>query len=90
MNIIEMTLASDVKPNDKVPGTFVTITRKLFSEYIDVRILTGDGEKKHFVNADCDEDIYSMAECIQFHMDGCKSTKSMIYDYKRILDYFTV
>jgi hypothetical protein len=29
-----------------------------------------------------------MAECIQFHLDGCRGTHSMIYDFFRYIIFF--
>lgn len=42
----------------------------------------------HHVSKNDKEDQFSMAECIQFHLDGCRGTHSMIYDYFRYLIFF--
>ena len=44
--------------------------------------------RKHYVNADCEDDIFSMAECLQFHLDGVRGTNSMIHDVYRELQRF--
>ena len=68
-------------------GNYATATRKRDSQYIEVTMLTPgmpDG-REHHVLADSEEDIYSMAECLQFELDNCQGTNSMIHDYYREL-----
>jgi len=69
------------------PGHYATAVRKRESDQIDVTILTPDtpGGRQHHVQADCREDIFSMAECLQHQLDGCRGTNSMIHDYYREL-----
>jgi len=69
------------------PGRYATAVRKRRSDSIEVTILTPefpDG-REHSVLADCKEDIFSMAECLQHHLDGRRGTNSMIHDYYREL-----
>jgi hypothetical protein len=71
-------------------GHYATITRRSGSDYIEVQILTPelpDG-KMHSVDADSREDAMSMAECLIFHLEGCRGTNSMIHDYYRELERF--
>lgn len=71
-------------------GHYATITRKRGSDRIEVTILIPslpDG-RVHHVQADCQEDLWSMAQCLQFHLDGSKGTNSMIHDYHRELQRF--
>lgn len=71
-------------------GHYATITRKIGSDQIEVTILTPtkpDG-RVHKVQTDCEEDIWSMAECLQYHLDGDRGTDSMIQDYYRELQRF--
>ncbi len=72
------------------PGNYATITRKTGSDQIEVSILTPEfpNGKKHTVQADCHEDVWSMAECLQYHLDGAQGTNSMIQDYYRELSRF--
>lgn len=72
------------------PGHYATITRKTGSDQIEVTMLTPEfpNGKKHMVQADCQEDVWSMAECLQYHLDGVKGTNSMIHDYHRELSRF--
>ena len=95
MRITSMELAgsSNTTLGDGTPGlprAFARISRRDTdaSSYIDVTILTPDGERKHSVHADCEEDIWSMAECLQRHLDGHVGTKSEINDYYRELQRF--
>jgi hypothetical protein len=67
------------------PGCYATIERKQGSDYIHVALLTRGNPDgfDHYVMADCDEDIWSMAECMQIALDGQRGTNSMIHDYYR-------
>ena len=71
-------------------GRHASITRKRDSEFIEVTIYAPtmpDGLIK-YVMADCDEDIWSMAECLQETLDGQRGTNSMIHDYYRQIQTF--
>jgi len=50
---------------------------------IAVTLLTPDmpNGREHLVDATCEEDIRSMAECLQFHLDGYRGTGSDIREY---------
>jgi len=90
---IELAGSSDTTLGDGtsgLPRAFARISRRDTADnsYIDVTILTPGGERKHSVHADCDEDIWSMAECLQRHLDGHVGTNSMIHDYYRELQRF--
>jgi len=90
---IELAGSSKTTLHDGQPGlprAFARISRRDTdaSSYIDVTILTPGGERKHSVHADCDEDVWSMAECLQRHLDGHVGTNSMIHDYYRELQRF--
>ena len=88
MKIIEMKLAGRSNKGD-VPEYFATIHRVPGNDYLTVTIIGPDSEKEHVVEVDSPEDVYSVAECLQYHLDGCKGTNSMIHDYYRILENFT-
>lgn len=65
------------------PGHYATITRKRGSDLIEVTILTPampEG-RTHHVQADCEEDLWSMAECLQEQLDGVRGTNGDIYAY---------
>ena len=85
MNIIEMKLAGRMNKGD-VPKHFASIHRVPGNDTITVNLINVDGEREHFVEANNPDDVYSMAECLQFHLDGCKGTNSMVHDYYRILE----
>jgi len=75
---------------DAGKGHYATITRRAGSEHIAVTILTPsqpDG-RIHHVQADSEDDVWSMAECLQQQLDGVRGTNSMIHDYLRELQRF--
>ena len=87
MRITEMKLAGRLN-KQKLPEYFATIHRVPSNDYITVTIIGPDSEREHIVEADSPEDVFSMAECLQYHLDGCKGTNSMVHDYYRILENF--
>ena len=58
--------------------------------YIIVEIRDAEGElvNMHLVSRDDRDDQFSMCECMQYILDGCKGTNSMIHDYFRIIQMF--
>jgi len=88
MHIIEMKLAGHMNKGD-VPKYFATIHRVPGNDTITVKLISADGEREHLVEANNPDDVFSMAECLQYHLDGCKGTNSMVHDYYRILEHFT-
>ena len=89
MHIYEMKLAGKLDKETGSPIAFVIIHRVPENDYFTVTILGPDGEREHIVEANNPDDVYSMAECLQYHLDGCKGTNSEISDYYRILENFT-
>lgn len=71
-------------------GHYATIARRAGSDQIEVTILTpaNPNGRLHQVQAACEEDAWSMAECLQYHLDGVRGTNSMIQDYYRELQRF--
>ena len=73
------------------PGHYATAQRRTGSgsapNVVVVTILTHDQPtgREHHVTADCEDDIRSMAECLQYHLDGCRGTNSDVGDYYREL-----
>jgi len=53
-------------------GNYATAVRRPNSDQIDVTIgwLGRPTGRHHHMQADCEEDIFSMAECLQHHLDG--------------------
>ncbi|HQL76477.1 MAG TPA: hypothetical protein PLD58_25160 [Phycisphaerae bacterium] len=88
MRITSIELAGKIEKNSKLPRAFARITRKIGSDQIEVTILMPGSERVHHVQADNEEDLWSMAECLQYHLDGGKGTNSMIHDYYRELQRF--
>ena len=64
-------------------GNYATALRKRDSQYIEVKILTPNmpAGREHHVQADSEEDIYSMAQCLQHHLDGHPGINSLIHKY---------
>jgi len=69
------------------PGHYATAQRRdgmhNGPDIILVTILTPDTPNgcEHHVNADSEDDIRSMAECLQHHLNGCQGTGSDIHGY---------
>jgi len=68
-------------------GHYATAQRRVGSgtapNVVVVTILTPDmpDGREHHVVADCEDDLRSMAECLQHHLDGCRGTNSDVYGY---------
>ncbi len=83
------------RPETKWSLVEATISRQYEGDTIRVVITTHDKDGKasdpveHIVQTACEEDVFSMAECLQCHMEGCHGTNTMIHDYLRILEFFT-
>ncbi len=77
-------------PENLGPGdTLVTNDPYLRGVHLnDITLISPDGERTHRVQADCDADLWSMAERLQCHLDGVRGTNSMIHDYLRELERF--
>lgn len=88
MQIAEVKLTGKIQRGRMIPNVYATISRGNNQKYIEVTIITAGGENQHKVDAASEEDIWSMAECLQYHLDGYTGTKSEIHDYYRILGYF--
>ena len=74
MRITSIELAGRIEPGKKLPQAFARISRAIGDEFITVEIITRGGERKHHVQADCDEDVHSMADCLQQTLDGYRGT----------------
>ena len=88
MKITSIELAGSNETGKGLPRAFAKIGRKPDSDLIEVTIFTPGSERTHHVQADCEEDVWSMAECLQYQLDGHKGTNSMIHDYYRELQRF--
>lgn len=89
MKIYEMKLAGAIDKKTGLPVAFATIHRTPGNDYITVTIHEADGkDRQHLVQADCQEDVWSMADCLQHHLEGGKGTNSDIHGYYRILEHF--
>lgn len=43
----------------------------------------------HHVSTNDRDDQFSMSQCIQYQLDGCRGTNSMVHDYMRFITLFT-
>jgi hypothetical protein len=89
MRITRIDIEGVRHPRNAADGEhYATITRKRGSEFIEVTILTPaiPNGRTHHVQADCRDDLWSMAECLQETLDGVRGTNSMIHDYFRQLE----
>ena len=85
MRITRLTFAGTIEKGQIAPRAFATASRKIGSEFIEVEIATSSGDFHHIVDADCEEDVFSMAEILQRHLDGFEGTNSMINEVYREL-----
>lgn len=81
MRITKIEFAGATKKGQKIPDAFATIHRLAGSEYIDVAIMTPGGSRTHNVQADSQEDIFSMAERLQETLDGYVGSNSDVHAY---------
>ena len=88
---IELAGTSNLTLRDGTPGlprAFAKIGRKNGDDFFTVEILAPGIDRTHHVQADCDEDIQSMADCLQQTLDGYEGTNSERNEYYRILENF--
>ena len=82
------TTRTDLEGRD---GHYAIIKRKRGSAYITATLLTPamPNGREHHVQARCEHDLWSMAECLQETLDGQRGTNSDINDYYRQLQQLT-
>jgi hypothetical protein len=83
-----MELAGTIEQGRRLPRAFARIKRNPGDGHIEVCILKPNTEKTHIVDADDEDDLWSMAKCLQETLDGCRGTRSDTMDYFRALQYF--
>ena len=88
MRITSMELAGRIDEGQKLPRAFARISRHAGDGHIEVTFLMPGGEKTHIVDADDEDDLWSMAKCLQEQLDGCRGTRSDTMDYFRALQHF--
>ena len=88
MKITSIQLAGTRAPGKRMARAFAEITRTRDDRYIQVTILRPGSERKQMVSADCEEDIASMAECLQQELDGFHGGNSEVLEYRRVLERF--
>lgn len=85
MQITSIEFAGRIAEGEHLPRVFAKAQRKLGDAFLTVTILTPGGQKVHHVDASSQEDLRSMADCLQEQLDGCRGTSSMVHDYYREL-----
>jgi len=65
-------------------GYIATISREEKSIVCHIADKNGNSVNIHLVSPDDRDDQFSLAECIQFQLDGCRGTNSMKHEYFRI------
>ena len=88
MRITSIELAGSVEKGKRLPRAFAKVSRTADDQYIEVTILRPNcPDRKHMVQADCEEDIRSMASCLHHTLAGYDGTNSEIEEYVRVLQY---
>ena len=85
MRITSIDLAGSAEKGKKLPRAYAKISRAPGDDHITVEILMPGNERTHHVQADCDEDLWSMAECLQHALDGYEGTNGDIDGYYRAI-----
>jgi hypothetical protein len=70
MHVVAITLAGKSPSAGMPPAKYANMSRKLGSAHIEVSLISPGGERDHFVEADCAEDVVSMAQCLAHHLGG--------------------
>ena len=87
MRITSMELAGTIEQGHRLPRAFARITRRMGDGHIEVTLLVASTEKVHIVDAADEDDLWSMAKCLQETLDGCRGTRSDTMDYFRALQH---
>ncbi|OHB60859.1 MAG: hypothetical protein A2Y12_10140 [Planctomycetes bacterium GWF2_42_9] len=69
-------------------GYIATISREDKSIVCHIADKNGTSVNIHLVSPDDRDDQFSLAECIQFQLDGCRGTNSMKHEYFRLITLF--
>ena len=88
MRITSMELAGTIEQGQKLPRAYARIRRNPGDGHIEVTIMMPGAEKTHIVDAASEDDLWSMAECLQEQLEGCRGTRSDTMDYFRALQRF--
>ena len=89
---IELAGTSKTTLRDGTPGlprAFAKISRKPGDTHITVEIIAPGDDRTHHVQADCDDDVRSMADCLQQTLDGYRGTNGDRHAYYCELQHFT-
>jgi len=88
ISVIELAGSSKTTLRDGKPGlarAFARISRRTGDEHIRVELLTHASERTHQVQADDEDDQFSIAQILQHALDGYEGTNSEVHDYLRVI-----
>ncbi len=85
MRITSIELTGTTLRGQRTPRAAARISRKPGEPTLCVEIWTPEAERTHTVDVHCDEDIRSMADCLQATLDGCRGTNFDRYEYFTLL-----
>jgi hypothetical protein len=92
MKITEIMLHGKMDPKTDRPIATATLRTDYTGKLLVVTIDTGSplipDIREHKVETDNEDDMFSMAECLHFQLEGRKGSNSEIHDYYRLLQYF--
>ena len=69
-------------------GYIATISREPKNILCEITDNNGIRRGIHHVSTTDRDDQFSMSQCIQFQLDGCRGTNSMIHEYMRMVTLF--
>lgn len=92
MTVYEIKLAGSNNPKTGRPFATATLRIEYTGKLLMVTIDTGSplipDIRQHKVETNNPDDMFSMAECLHFQLEGRKGSNSEIHDYYRLLQYF--
>jgi len=92
MNVTEIQLTGTMDKKTGRPIAVASISKNRTGDYLTVQIDTGSPLtpeiREHKVEINNEDDLFSMAQCLHFQLEGRKGSNSEIHDYYRLLQYF--
>lgn len=85
MRITSIELTGTTPKGQRTPRAAAKISRDASRDQLCVEIWTPEAERTHTVDVHCDEDLRSMADCLQETLDGCRGTNFDRYEYYQLL-----
>lgn len=92
MTLTEIQLTGTLDKKTGRPIAVASISKNRTGDYLTVQIDTGSpltpDIREHKVEINNEDDLFSMAQCLQERLDGRRGSNSEIHDYYRLLQYF--